>query len=376
MSSKKEIGIATKKVVLSIVLSIFIGIIINSSNITKNYTEISVMTYGEDELYNNSGVYDLENMKTISNSEGRYNIIEKLKGLTSAYKISVDGENIGYISTDEKVNNILAALTNIYIDKMEIEKKDVITTDIKCGIDVEKVIVSIPEISTVQEIAKEIYSLVTQQKDELDIAIKVQEKVQEEIEPDTVVLKDDNLYKGEFEEEKGEVGIKEVFREVVYSNGKIIDKKIISENTILEPVNRVVKKGTRNPYDYGIAFLSNPTRGGYMTSGYGKRWESFHKGIDISGNLGDDVLAAIDGEVTYAQFNNGGYGNLIMIKHEDNMVTYYAHLNEIYVGVGDKINKGDVIGAIGNTGFSTGPHLHFELRVNGEAVDPTTYIVQ
>lgn len=113
-----------------------------------------------------------------------------------------------------------------------------------------------------------------------------------------------------------------------------------------------------------------------MTSGYGERWSSFHKGIDIAGNIGDNVFAAMDGEITYAEYNDGGYGNLIIIKHEDNMSTHYGHLSEYKVKVGDKVKKGDIIGEVGNTGFSTGPHLHFELRVNNEPVDPTGYIVQ
>ena len=97
----------------------------------------------------------------------------------------------------------------------------------------------------------------------------------------------------------------------------------------------------------------------------------FIREYDIAGNTGDDALVAMDGEVIYAQYNDGGYGNLIIVKHEDNMVTYYGHLSDFYVKVGDKVKKGDIIGAIGSTGFSTGPHLHFELRVDNEPVDPT-----
>jgi murein DD-endopeptidase MepM/ murein hydrolase activator NlpD len=184
------------------------------------------------------------------------------------------------------------------------------------------------------------------------------------------------MYLGESKVEYGEIGLKKQVKEVTYENNKLIKNKVVSEEVIKEQVSKKIYRGTKNPYDYGVAFLSSPTRGGYMTSGYGERWNSFHKGIDIAGNTGDDALVAMDGEVIYAQYNDGGYGNLIIVKHEDNMVTYYGHLSDFYVKVGDKVKKGDIIGAIGSTGFSTGPHLHFELRVDNEPVDPTNYIVQ
>ena len=91
--------------------------------------------------------------------------------------------------------------------------------------------------------------------------------------------------------------------------------------------------------------------------------------------MGDEVKASIEGTVIYAEYNNGGYGNLIKVEHEGGMTTYYAHLSKIYVKPGDKVKAGDLIGAIGSTGFSTGPHLHFELRVNGEPVNPYGYIL-
>ena len=135
--------------------------------------------------------------------------------------------------------------------------------------------------------------------------------------------------------------------------------------------------GTKNPYYAGVAFLSNPTKGGYLSSYFGEvRAKSVHKGIDIAKNLGESVNAALDGKVISAVYNNGGYCNLIVIEHQNNMKTYYAHLNEIYVNVGDMVKKDDIIGAVGSTGNSTGPHLHFELRVDNKPVDPIKYIKQ
>ena len=92
--------------------------------------------------------------------------------------------------------------------------------------------------------------------------------------------------------------------------------------------------------------------------------------------MGKNVSASFNGQVITAGYNNGGYGNLVVIKHDNNMKTYYAHLNDIYVNVGDIVKKDDIIGTVGSTGNSTGPHLHFELRVNGVPVDPIKYIKQ
>jgi len=99
-------------------------------------------------------------------------------------------------------------------------------------------------------------------------------------------------------------------------------------------------------------------------------WPRGHAGIDFNGDTGDPVFAATDGRVEYAEFNYGGYGNLIMIMRNDGTQTRYAHLDKIKVDKGDRVSAGDLIGTIGNTGDSSGSHLHFEVRV-GKALTPT-----
>lgn len=113
-----------------------------------------------------------------------------------------------------------------------------------------------------------------------------------------------------------------------------------------------------------------------ITSYYGMRSGKMHKGIDISsgGVFGTPVVAFMDGTVTYSQYNNGGYGYLVIIQHADNVTTYYAHLSQQGIPVGSKVKAGQVIGYVGNTGDSTGPHLHFEIRIKGNAVNPLPYV--
>lgn len=110
-----------------------------------------------------------------------------------------------------------------------------------------------------------------------------------------------------------------------------------------------------------------------VSSGFGERWGKLHSGIDIAAGAGESVLCASDGVVTYAGVN-GGYGNLIIVKHKENTETYYAHLSSILVNVGDSVLKGQEIGKVGSTGNSTGPHLHFEVRVDKIAQNPMDFI--
>ena len=114
---------------------------------------------------------------------------------------------------------------------------------------------------------------------------------------------------------------------------------------------------------------------GTFTSGYGWRWGRMHKGIDIAAPIGTPILAAASGEVISAGWNSGGYGNLVKVKHSNGSVTLYAHNNRIYVRRGQKVKQGQQIAEMGSTGFSTGPHLHFEIRKNGNvAVNPIAYL--
>ncbi|NLA82845.1 MAG: M23 family metallopeptidase [Clostridiaceae bacterium] len=98
----------------------------------------------------------------------------------------------------------------------------------------------------------------------------------------------------------------------------------------------------------------------------------FHNGIDINASVGAAIVAADGGNVAVAGYNSG-YGNYIMIYHSNGSATLYAHLSSMSVSKGDTVSKGQVIGGAGSTGYSTGPHLHFEIHINGGSVDPLGY---
>jgi murein DD-endopeptidase MepM/ murein hydrolase activator NlpD len=111
---------------------------------------------------------------------------------------------------------------------------------------------------------------------------------------------------------------------------------------------------------------------GVLTSGFGPRWGRMHEGIDIGAPGGTPIVAAAAGTIIYAGWL-GGYGNLTLIDHGDGVATAYGHQSAFTVTSGP-VSQGQVIGAVGSTGNSTGDHLHFEVRINGGAVDPLLYL--
>lgn len=110
-----------------------------------------------------------------------------------------------------------------------------------------------------------------------------------------------------------------------------------------------------------------------LTSRFGQRMHNFHKGVDLATGSGNDIVAVKSGEVIFSGYE-GAYGNLVIIQHEGSIKTCYGQCSNLNVNVGDKVNQGDVIANVGSTGNSTGPHLHFEIRINDEVVNPQDYI--
>lgn len=113
--------------------------------------------------------------------------------------------------------------------------------------------------------------------------------------------------------------------------------------------------------------------GGMISSRFGGRGRGVHTGLDIATSMGTGVAAASGGTVVFAAYS-GGYGNIVKIDHGNGVQTWYAHLSAIYVSPGQAVGQGSIIGAVGSTGNSTGPHLHLEIRINGEPVNPQNYL--
>jgi lysostaphin len=112
-----------------------------------------------------------------------------------------------------------------------------------------------------------------------------------------------------------------------------------------------------------------------LTSGYGWRWGRMHKGVDLAGPVGTPIYAAADGVIEKAGWNNGGYGYLVEIRHADGTMTRYGHNSKLLVQQGQQVHQGQQVSNMGSTGFSTGPHLHFEIHPSGKgAVNPIAFL--
>ncbi len=138
---------------------------------------------------------------------------------------------------------------------------------------------------------------------------------------------------------------------------------------------RVLGEGACDPVSGGAVGYGTyiyPTNKHYL-SGFDYSEKTNHRGIDLAGNLGEAVYAADAGVIVYAGWNNYGYGNMIMIDHGNGWQSLYAHLSALNVGCGQSVGQGEVIGAVGSTGHSSGPHLHFELMA-GMKVNPWSYL--
>jgi murein DD-endopeptidase MepM/ murein hydrolase activator NlpD len=131
-------------------------------------------------------------------------------------------------------------------------------------------------------------------------------------------------------------------------------------------------QGAPGPIRRGSGRLIWPVNGSF-TSPFGMRWGRLHAGIDIAAPTGTPIRAADSGGVAIAG-SVGGYGNYTCINHGGGFSTCYGHQSSIGISVGQAVRQGQVIGAVGSTGHSTGPHLHFETRVNGSPVDPMGYL--
>ncbi|HEY5665911.1 MAG TPA: M23 family metallopeptidase, partial [Gammaproteobacteria bacterium] len=122
-----------------------------------------------------------------------------------------------------------------------------------------------------------------------------------------------------------------------------------------------------------------PVSTGYISSGFGERSDpftgrlAFHEGVDFAGRQGNEIVVVASGVVTWAG-DRFGYGQMVEVNHGNGYATRYAHNAENLVSIGDTVKRGDVIATMGDTGRATGPNLHFEVLLNGRAVDPLTFI--
>ena len=365
-----------------------------------------------------AGVYFniAEKSKMASGELVKNEIVSDLDGLVFGYGIYVDGNEVAALTSEEEAESLVNELLNSYktetnevsfVNKIEVagtRVRDSLLMDrasaagILTGSREEAVVHTVCEGETFSQIAEN-YNISSETlmsnnsgivPEKLQIGQKLtvtapvplvsvktveQITVTEKVPYEVTEQQDSSMYKGIRKVIKSGVqGEKNVVYNVTKVNNNIKEKTKVDEAYISYPVTEVVAVGTKiKPKETPTGKFIRPYYGS-ITSRYGSRWGRNHNGIDYGGSVGDPVKAADGGTVKFAGWNSGGYGNLVIINHGNGKETYYAHLSAVGVKAGQKVAQGAVIGKLGNTGRSTGPHLHFEIRINGRPVNPSGYV--
>ena len=287
----------------------------------------------------------------------------------SAYSVSLNGEDIGYVGDEEKFKNevneniltpsesnvAFVELDNVeytfsLVSRNEINEDEVMLALEQSAQNVYRVY----EVADLNNEETKVYVNTMEEAEEIVSTLKEQYS---EIEPDLVI---NQIYLDNVDEVNEET-IKLAKQELTDSlQEELEEKQEIDSRTV-----------------NGIYLAVVPVTG-RITSRFGaveSIRDHTHKGIDIAATRGTPILAAASGTVTFAGWSSG-YGYLVKIDHGSGVETYYGHCSKLYVSAGDTVEAGDKIAAVGSTGNSTGNHLHFEIRLNGEQVNPQKYVYQ
>ncbi|SHH15198.1 peptidoglycan DD-metalloendopeptidase family protein [Clostridium grantii] len=325
-----------------------------------------------------------EKIAIVDDEECANKILENLKFQYIDKELEPQFKEIGFLETVEVIQeyvspNLITSVEDAFslistgtneIKKYEIEEGDVISCiaeEYKLKVaDIEK---ANPEINIDKiKIGQKISLTVPKPL----ISVKTVEENQYVEEKPFIVEYEEsnNMYEGEYKVTvKGQNGSNQIKAEIVKINGIEAERTILEESIITEPVSQVVVKGTKErPKTMATGSFGWPS-GGSITSKFGYRWGRNHNGIDFGVSTGTPIKASDGGKITFAGWK-GGYGYLVIIDHENGYSTYYGHNSILKVKAGERVYKGQTISLSGNTGNSTGPHLHFEIRKNGEPINP------
>lgn len=217
--------------------------------------------------------------------------------------------------------------------------------------------------------------IVTVPEPELSVERMEEVYYEEDYEAEIVYVDNDNWYTTETKTlQEPSAGHRIVVANVSYRNNEETNREILKEEITYEAVPKIVERGTKIPPTY-----IKPISGGRQSSGFGRRRaptrgaSSYHKGIDWATPVGTAVMASSAGTVAKAGWGSG-YGYVVYINHADGRQTRYGHLSKVLVSPGQKVAQGQKIALSGNTGVSTGPHVHFEILINGSQVNPLNYL--
>lgn len=275
--------------------------------------------------------------------------------------------------SDKKQSLVAAARENVDTDDKQVkdakkllgtQKEEVVHVNFAQHIQIEPVYVLPSEIESPKQVVEDLT------EDQIvEVVVQKEEIRYKSFSPESIYEKSDKLYKGEKKiASKGEKGIVSVTEIVEYKNGKEEKREMIKTEVIDQGSPTKILCGTKERPTF-----IKPLDGGILTSNFGMRWGVLHAGVDWGCPIGTPVKASCNGTVIQAGWMNG-YGNCITIAHENGTATRYGHLNEVKVSAGQKVKQGELIAFSGNTGMSTGPHLHFEIRKNDTPTNPLPFL--
>lgn len=217
--------------------------------------------------------------------------------------------------------------------------------------------------------------IITVPQPELSVERTEEAYVEEDYEEEIQYVDNDTWYTNQTVTlQEPSAGYRKAVVNVHYRNDKEQSREVLKEEIIYKAVPKIVERGTKIPPTY-----LKPISGGRMSSGFGRRKapkrgaSTYHQGIDWATPVGTAVAASSSGTVTKAGWGSG-YGYVVFINHGDGRETRYGHLSKVLVKPGQTVRQGQKIALSGNTGRSTGPHIHFEIRLNGGAVNPLKYL--
>lgn len=309
--------------------------------------------------------------------------------MKAPWYIMVDGRKAALVDSRETaeqvIQNVVESCGEGDAQVLDIELQEETTTekmDLHLGDDP-------PEILTAAQAEKKLLGT-KEEKGALTIVTTEEQKEEEDIEIPEELQPEASLSVGETKvASEGSTGTKEVTKKVTRENGQPVSETVIEESVVEEPEEKVILAGTKLPASYQSSFyeeeglsydegaiygkLQRPVCGGTVSSGFGSRWGKVHHGLDLALSQGSEICAADGGEVYFAG-NNGSYGSIVKIDHGNGMQTYYAHCSQLLVSAGQHVERGETIALVGSTGRSTGPHLHFEVIINRNSIDPSGLI--
>lgn len=278
----------------------------------------------------------------------------------------VDAESI--LTLEEAINEVTKESESNQI--YEVQSGDSLSVIAsKYSISLEKLLSINPGLSATSIIGIGDQITVTVPEPELSVLVTEEKTYEEAYNSDVVYIDDNTMYKGQqVVIDQGTEGYRKVTADITYKNGEETGRTIVAQTLISESTPKVIKRGTLTPPTY-----VKPMYGGTFSSGFGYRWGRLHEGVDWYCPVGTSVFASSAGVVESAGWS-GGYGYCVVIRHPDGKKTRYAHLSKIYVSAGQSVDQYEGVGLSGNSGRSTGPHLHFEVIINGSPVNPLNYL--